>query len=67
VGYLHCPSCARTAWLDATAEPPLLCGQCETPLAPMPAPLPPALAGALRERFERDLRLDAGRPRFVRG
>jgi hypothetical protein len=24
------------------------------------------LASAVRERFERDMRLDAGRPRFVR-
>jgi hypothetical protein len=62
MGYLHCPCCARLAWLEATAEPPLLCDRCETTLAPVPAPL----VRSLHERFERDLRLDAGRPRFVR-
>ncbi|HKH16740.1 MAG TPA: hypothetical protein VKA57_04370 [Solirubrobacteraceae bacterium] len=64
--YLHCPSCERTAWLQANAEPPLSCRLCDAPLAPMPTGRVRALIGVLRERFERDAQLDAGRPRFVR-
>jgi hypothetical protein len=67
VSYLHCPSCERTAWLDSAAEPPRSCRHCETALAPMPARYAGALTGAVRERFEHDMRLDADRPRFVRG
>jgi len=65
--YLHCPICERTAWLNCTGKPPLRCRHCEAELAPMPTPLAQALAGAVRERFEHDMRLDAARPRFVRG
>jgi hypothetical protein len=66
MAYLHCPSCERTACLDSTAEPVLLCRHCATALTPMPAGSVRRLIGAVRERFERDARLDAGRPRFVR-
>jgi hypothetical protein len=62
MGYLHCPGCAHLAWLDTTTEPPPRCHHCETALAPLPAPV----VRSLQERFERDMRLDAGRPRFVR-
>jgi hypothetical protein len=64
--YLHCPSCDRSAWLDSSTEPALVCRHCETALTPMPARRAHALASAIRERFERDIRLDAARPRFVR-
>jgi hypothetical protein len=66
MSFLHCPTCDRTAWLDASAEPALLCGHCASVLAPMPEGRVRALTAALRKRFERDARLDAGRPRFVR-
>ncbi len=66
MAYLHCPNCDRTAWLDASSEPALLCHHCESVLAPMPARAARRLAGAVRKRFERDARLDAGRVRFVR-
>ena len=59
--YLHCPTCERTAWLDSAAEPPLRCDHCGSSLLPMGA------QQAVLERFERDMRLDAARPRFVRG
>ena len=64
--FLHCPSCERTAWLDSAGEPPLRCRHCETPLAAMPVPQAHSLTGAVLERFERDMRLDAARPRFLR-
>jgi hypothetical protein len=64
--YLHCPSCERTAWLDSTSEPALLCLHCETALTPMPGGYARRLIAAVRRRFERDAELDAGRPRFVR-
>jgi ribosomal protein S27E len=66
MAYLHCPSCERTAWLDSTAEPALLCHHCDTALTAMPAGSVRTLVGAVRERFEQDAVLDAGRPRFVR-
>jgi hypothetical protein len=66
MAYLHCPSCERTAWLSSTSEPALLCRHCDATLTPMPARRVSMLVGALRERFERDARLDAARPRFVR-
>jgi hypothetical protein len=65
--YLHCPSCAETAWLDTTVDPPLRCRRCEAELAPMPAPVARSLTAAVQDRFERDVQRDAGRPRFVRG
>jgi hypothetical protein len=52
--------------MDSGTEPVLVCRHCETALAPMPAGRARLLAGAVRRRFERDSRLDAGRPRFVR-
>jgi ribosomal protein L37AE/L43A len=67
VAYLHCPSCERTAWLDSSAEPPLCCSHCDSPLAPMAAQQVRSLTAAVLERFERDMRIDAARPRFVRG
>ena len=67
MAYLHCPSCERTAWLEPSAESPLRCSHCATALAPMPAAQARSLADAVLERFERDMRLDAARPRFLRG
>jgi ribosomal protein L37AE/L43A len=67
MAYLHCPRCERTAWLDSTTEPVLQCRHCDAVLAPMAPGRAHALAGAVRERFERDMRLDAARPRFLRG
>jgi hypothetical protein len=64
--YLYCHSCAETAWLDTTADPPLRCGRCEAALVPMPAPMARSLTAAVQERFERDTHLQAERPRFVR-
>ena len=66
MSYLHCPNCERTARLDGSAEPGLLCRHCESVLVPMPAGRARMLAAALRRRFERDAVLDAGRARFVR-
>jgi hypothetical protein len=66
MSYLHCPTCDRTAWLDASTEPTPICRHCESRLAPMPAARARRLTVALRKRFERDARLDVGRPRFVR-
>ncbi len=63
--YLHCPSCERTAWLDPTGEPPLRCRDCDATLAPMPDGQA-RLVAVVRERLERDMLLDAARPRFVR-
>jgi ribosomal protein L37AE/L43A len=65
--YLHCPSCDRTAWLDSTAAPPRHCRDCDSPLAPMAAQQVRILTAAVLERFERDMQVDAARPRFVRG
>jgi hypothetical protein len=66
MAYLHCPSCERTAWLDSTTEPALLCLHCGTALTPMPVGFARQLIRAVRERFARDAQLDAGQPRFVR-
>jgi hypothetical protein len=66
VAFLHCPSCERTAWLDSSTAAPLRCRLCDAALTPMPTGRTRALIGALRVRFHRDARLDAGRPRFVR-
>ena len=64
--YLHCPCCRSSAWLGARSEPRLRCHHCDTVLTPMPAGTARALAGAVRKRFDRDVRRDAARPRFVR-
>jgi tRNA(Ile2) C34 agmatinyltransferase TiaS len=64
--YLHCPHCQRTAWLQSTGEPGLRCRHCDATLTPMPEGDARFLAAAVRERFRRDERLNAGRPRFVR-
>jgi hypothetical protein len=66
MAYLHCPSCEQTAWLESSREAPLRCRLCDAALTPMPASSARSLLGALCARFERDARLDAGRPRFVR-
>ena len=66
MAYLHCPSCEGTAWLESTAEPELVCLQCDTPLTPMPAGYAARLVRSLRERFESDAQLEPARPRFVR-
>ena len=66
VAYLHCPSCDRSASLNAAAPPVLHCHHCHSPLVPMSAGRARLLAGLVRRRFERDAPLDAGRPRFVR-
>ena len=67
MAYLYCPHCDRTAWLDASTEPPLVCRHCHAELAPMPERRASSLTAAVRQRFVRDMRLDASRPRFVRG
>jgi hypothetical protein len=66
MAYLHCPSCERTAWLESSTDAPLHCRLCDAELMPMPGTSARSLLGALRARFDRDARLDAGRPRFVR-
>jgi ribosomal protein S27E len=65
--YLRCPRCRRTAWLDSTAEPDARCRHCDAALAAMPDGQARFLVAAVRERFARDARLQAGRRRFVRG
>jgi len=52
--------------LDSSTAAPLRCRLCDAALTPMPTGRTRALIGALRMRFHRDARLDAGRPRFVR-
>ena len=64
--YLHCPRCHRTAWVSAPTAGEVTCRRCGTALDPMLAGEARFLAGAVRERFKRDARLSAGRPRFVR-
>jgi len=64
--YLHCPRCHRTAWLQAAAEDELACRHCGTTLNSVSRAELNALTGAVRERFARDARLNAGRKRFVR-
>ena len=67
MAYLHCPNCERTGWLDASGEPPQHCRHCGAELTPMPSRHAASLTMALRARFERDMSLEAGRIRFVRG
>jgi hypothetical protein len=47
-------------------EQGLECRQCGTGLTLMPGSEARHLAGAVRERFARDARLGAQRPRFIR-
>ena len=65
--YYHCPNCERTAWLEATDEPPPQCRHCGSELALMPARHAASLTTALRARFQRDMSLEPTRVRFVRG
>ena len=67
MAYLHCPNCDRTAWLDLTTEPPLVCRHCHAALEPMSPRRACSLTTAVLGRFERDMQLDAGHRRFVRG
>ena len=67
VAYLHCPHCEQTAWFDTSIEPPHHCRRCGTELAVMPERHANSLTTALLRRFERDMQLDTGRLRFVRG
>ena len=64
--YLHCPRCHRSAWLRADTEEAVACRHCGTTLSGMSHAELSALTGAVRERFARDARLNAGRKRFVR-
>ncbi len=64
--YLHCPRCHRTAWTRAESEREISCRHCGTVLSPMAGSELRLLTGAVRERFARDARLNAGRKRFVR-
>jgi ribosomal protein S27E len=64
--YLHCPRCHRTAWVRAHQEADVPCRHCGTALAPMSGSDVRLLTVAVRERFARDARLNAGRPRFIR-
>jgi DNA-directed RNA polymerase subunit RPC12/RpoP len=64
---MHCSGCRRTAWLHPTDEREVDCRHCGSPLTVTLRGDPGPLASAVRERFERDMRRDAGRVRFVRG
>jgi ribosomal protein S27E len=64
--YLHCPRCHRTAWVRAGFDGEVECRQCGKALALLPGSEASYLAGAVRARFAREARLDAGRSRFVR-
>jgi transcription initiation factor IIE alpha subunit len=64
--YLHCPRCHRRAWLRARPEQAIACRRCGTTLDPVTVDDVRLLAGAVRERFARDARLDARRARFIR-
>jgi ribosomal protein L37AE/L43A len=64
--YLHCPRCHRTAWLRADTEDELACRHCGTTLNGVTRAELDALTGAVRARFARDARLNAGRKRFIR-
>jgi transcription initiation factor IIE alpha subunit len=64
--YLHCPRCHRTAWLRANIDREVACRHCGTSLDAMASSDARYLAGAVRERFARDARLNAGRKRFIR-
>jgi hypothetical protein len=66
VPYLHCPRCQRTAWLRTETGREVTCRDCGTAVHRMAGSDVRYLAGAVRERFERDARLNAGRRRFVR-
>ena len=65
--YLHCPRCHRTAWVRKLAgdgiDVPELRHAASARSADGDAAL---LTTAVRERFARDARRDAGRERFVR-
>lgn len=65
--YLRCPRCRRTAWVRSGAEDAVDCRTCGTTLSTLGADDARLLASAVRERFARDARAGAGRPRFVRG
>ena len=64
--YLHCPDCHRTAWVRSRYEEGVQCRQCGTTLSLMPGSEARYLTGAIRQRFVRESRLDAERPRFTR-
>ena len=64
--HLECPHCLRTSWILGDPEREVVCGGCGSALAPSPDGVLPGLAAAVRERFDRDARLDEDRPRFVR-
>jgi hypothetical protein len=64
--YLHCPRCHRTAWVRAYTDGELGCRHCRTALRPMSVSDARLLTAAVRERFARDARRNAGRPRFIR-
>jgi hypothetical protein len=64
--YLQCPACHRTAWLRGEPGRDLTCRRCDTALGPLPDRDVRYLTRAVRERFARDARLNAGRPRFLR-
>jgi hypothetical protein len=64
--YLHCSVCHRTAWLRGQPERDLTCRACGTALGPIADGEARDLARAVRERFARDVRVNAGSPRFVR-
>jgi len=66
VSYLQCPQCHRTAWVQAVADDDAACRHCGAPLRALSRGEFAALTGAVRERFARDARRDAGRKRFVR-
>jgi hypothetical protein len=65
--YLDCPRCHRTAWLRGESAREISCRHCGTKLTPMAGSDVRFLTSAVRERFQRDARLTAGRKRFVRG
>ena len=64
--YLHCPRCQRTAWVRSEAERGISCRHCGSKLSSLTGGEARFLAGAVRERFARDARLNAGRKRFIR-
>jgi hypothetical protein len=65
VPYLQCPHCRRTAWA-AAGEPAAACARCDAELTTLPGVDGNLLVSAVRARFARDARSDAGRPRFLR-
>jgi ribosomal protein L37AE/L43A len=64
--YLHCPDCHRTAWVRAGSAQQIACRHCGAAVNPMSVNEDRRLVGAVRERFARDARLNAGRRRFIR-